>query len=86
MFEDKVSLKGNLLVTDKGLKGKGTMNWSEASIRSDEFAYTSGTFKADSSDVAIKNKDAAKVAFDSYNVKSRVDMDKYLGEFLANWT
>ncbi len=84
MFEDKVSLKGNLLVTDKGLKGKGTMNWSEASIRSDEFAYTSGTFKADSSDVAIKNKDAAKVAFDSYNVKSRVDMDKYLGEFLAN--
>jgi hypothetical protein len=84
MFEDKVSLKGNLLVTDKGLKGAGTMNWSEASIRSDEFFYTSGTFKADSSDVSIKNKDAAKVAFDSYNVKSRVDMDKYLGEFLAN--
>lgn len=84
MFEDKVNLKGNLLVTDKGLKGSGTMNWSEASIRSKEFFYTSGTFKSDSADVAIKNKDAAKVAFDSYNVRARVDMDKYLGEFLAN--
>lgn len=84
MYEDKVSLKGHLIMTDKGLRGRGVMNWDEASIRANDFVYTSSTFKSDSSDVAIKNREAAKVAFDSYNVKSRVDMDKYLGEFLAN--
>ncbi len=84
MFEDKVTLKGSLLVTDLGLRGKGTINWPDAAMRADAFAFTSGTFKSDSADVQIKNKDAARVSFNSYNVKARVDMDQYLGEFLAN--
>ena len=84
MFEDKVALRGNLLLTSKGLKGNGTMNMAQASIRADEFAYTSSTFQSDSSDVVIKNEEVAKVAFNSYNVKSRVDMDDMIGEFLAN--
>lgn len=84
MFEDKVTLRGNLLVSSKGLKGTGTMNMAQASIRADEFNYTSSTFQSDSSDVIIKNEEVAKVAFNSYNVKSRVDMDDMIGEFLAN--
>lgn len=84
MFEDKVQLKGSLVMGDSGLKGKGTINWPDASLRSETFAFTSGTFKSDSADVQIKNKDAARVSFNSYNVKARVDMDQYLGEFLAN--
>jgi len=84
MFEDKVTLRGNLLLTSKGLKGNGTMNMAQASIRANEFSYTSSTFQSDSSDVVIKNEEVAKVAFNSYNVKSRVDMDDMIGEFLAN--
>ncbi len=84
MFEDKVTLKGGLLLSSKGLKGEGTMNMAQASIRADEFTYTSSTFQSDSSDVVIKNEEVAKVAFNSYNVKSRVDMDDMIGEFLAN--
>lgn len=84
MFEDKVNLKGGLLITSEGLKGNGTMNMAQASIRADEFTYTSSTFQSDSSDVVIKNEEVAKVAFNSYNVKSRVDMDDMIGEFLAN--
>lgn len=84
MFASKAELKGNLLVTDKGLRGSGTVTLPEATIRSKAFTFTGGTFKSDSSDVVIKNKDAARVSFNSYNVKSRVDLDKMLGEFLAN--
>ncbi|MGB1204216.1 MAG: hypothetical protein ACPG5B_01150 [Chitinophagales bacterium] len=84
MFEDRVKFKGTILVSGKGSRGSGTMTFDQASIRSKDFVYTSSTFKADSSDVVIKNKDAAKVAFNSYNVKSRVDLDQMLGEFLAN--
>ena len=84
MFEDKVQLKGSLVLGDSGLKGRGTINWPDASLRSEAFVFTSGTFKSDSADVQIKNKEAARVSFNSYNVKARVDMDQYLGEFLAN--
>ena len=84
MFADKSNLKGHLLLTDKGLKGTGTMNLPEASIRAREFVYAGGSFKSDSADVVIKNQDAARVSFNSRNVKARVDMDKSLGEFLAN--
>lgn len=84
MFAGKATLKGNLLVTDKGLRGAGTVTLPEATIRASAFNFTGGSFKSDSSDVVIKNKDAARVSFNSYNVKSRVDLDKMLGEFLAN--
>ncbi|QQS28633.1 MAG: hypothetical protein IPM47_17560 [Sphingobacteriales bacterium] len=84
MFEDKVTLKGSLALAESGLTGKGTINWPDAAMRADALAFTSGTFQSDSADVQIKNKDAARVSFNSYNVKARVDMDQYLGEFLAN--
>lgn len=84
MFDEKTNFKGKLIINDQGSFGAGTMNWEDASIRAEDFAFKSATFKSDSADVVIKNKDAARVAFNSYNVKARVDMDQMLGEFLAN--
>lgn len=84
MYDDEISFKGSLVMAATGLKGVGTMNFEEAALRSDVFTYNSGYFRADSADVVIKNKDVAKVAFNSYNVKTRVDMDNKQGEFLAN--
>ncbi len=84
MFEDKLTMKGKLIMRDTGLAGMGTMSWDEASVRSNVFEYSSGAFGADSADVVIKNKEVAKVAFNSYNVNAKVDVDNRLGEFKAN--
>lgn len=84
MFEDKTRFRGNLVLTKKGLLGGGKMNWKDASISADHFTFTSSAFKSDSSNVIIKNENAARVAFNSENVKSKVDMDQMLGEFFAN--
>ncbi|MGB0839304.1 MAG: hypothetical protein ACPGXL_04135 [Chitinophagales bacterium] len=84
MFEDRMTLKGSLFLSDKGVRGKGTMNFEQASIRSGDFAYKAAQIKADSSDVVIKNDDFAKVAFNSYNVRSNVDLDQMIGNFEAN--
>ena len=58
IFENGVTFRGHLAVTANGMKGSGTMNWAEASIRSRHFRYTSSTFMSDSSDLVIKNEDA----------------------------
>lgn len=84
IFDDKFTLRGSFILTDRGARGQGSINWQEAAIRSNDFAFESGSFSADSSDVVIKNEAAKKAAFNSYNVKSRVNADEMLAEFKAN--
>ena len=84
LYDEKIGFKGELLISENGLKANGILNFREAALRSNEFVCLANSFKADTSDVVIKNKDIAKVAFNSYNVRSKVDMEKYTGEFTAN--
>lgn len=82
--KEQSSFRGNLLIQSTGLRGSGEMNWKDATIGAKDFAFTNSTFQADSSSVTIKNEDAARVAFNSFNVQSDVDMEQMIGNFKAN--
>lgn len=83
-FDSTATLKGRVLVSTKGLEGKGLMDWDEATLRSDHFVYGPDQIFADTSELNIKSIDETKVAFNLPNVKSVVDFSKQEANFKSN--
>lgn len=84
MFGNIADLSGSLLVSNTGLKGKGFLEWEEATLRSDDFSFGHSSVHADSSTLRIKSIDQTKVAFTMPNVRSDVDFEKKNGHFISN--
>lgn len=82
--EWKATLKGNFVLSPKGLAGDGTMEWEEAILKSNQFRFQSNTFVADTSSLEMKSLDPKSVAFRAPNVKSNVDFSKRIGYFKSN--
>lgn len=84
MYGKSTQLKGNLLLTNKGLFGDGTLDWNEANLISNQFYFKTEDLGADTSLLRIKTPDGAETAFLSENVKSKVDFAKREGNFSNN--
>ncbi|MDX2002794.1 MAG: hypothetical protein SFW35_10205 [Chitinophagales bacterium] len=84
MYEDGTSLKGNLLLTNKGLKGEGSFEFKEAVLTSKDFNFQSESLDADTMGMQIKSIDENRVTFNTPNVKGKVDFAKRIGEFKSN--
>ena len=78
------TLKGTLILTPDGLKGRGTFDWSKGTFNSKLFSFGPYSANADTTLVKIKALEGENFAFDTRNVKSDVDFDKQLGKFKAN--
>lgn len=84
MYGKSTQLKGNLLLTNTGLFGNGTMDWNEANLISQGFYFKTRHLGADTAELRIKTPDGTDVAFVSPNVKAKVDFDKREGDFSNN--
>lgn len=84
MYEEGSSLKGNLLLTAKGLKGNGAFEFKEASLASNDFNFQSESLNADTMSMQIKSIDNKSATFKTPNVSGNVDFAKRIGEFKAN--
>ena len=81
IYENEATLKGNLLLSSKGLWGNGFLDWAEASLRSKEFKFDADIAYSDTSDLTIKTLDTTAVAFATPNVSSIVNFAEKTGEF-----
>lgn len=84
MYGKSTQLKGDLLLTQKGLFGSGTLDWSEANLISKGFYFKTRNLGADTAELKIKTPDGSGTAFLSPNVKAKVDFDKREGNFSNN--
>lgn len=84
MYENKVSMIGNLIITPKGMGGAGTTSFDDAEISSKNFAFANHTFSSNVATFKIKSVDPNKFAFNATNVKAFVDMEKRYADFKAN--
>jgi len=85
---DKVTMKGTVFVTPKGMSGNGLMSFSTATVNSKNFKYKRNDIDADTSGFSLKNtyreegEDA--LAFETSNVKSHISFKDRKGEFISN--
>lgn len=84
MFESQSTLKGTAIVTSKGLRGDGVMNWGEVKLSSNQFKYLANNAKADTSAVSIGQVTPDLVALKLDNVNSDLDFKERIGHFKAN--
>ncbi|MCC6724431.1 MAG: hypothetical protein IT258_07970, partial [Saprospiraceae bacterium] len=82
--EGRHTLKGTLILTPGGLKGKGLFDWDKASMTSKLISFGAYSAKSDTTDLKIKALDADAIALSTNNLNADVDFDKQMGVFKAN--
>jgi hypothetical protein len=84
MYENQTKLSGNLLLTGKGLRGSGLLDWREANITSRDFQFRSDDLAADTAGLDIKSASGDKVTFKTPNVNAKIDFKNRVGDFKTN--
>lgn len=82
--EKKHFLKGTLILTPGGLKGRGEFSWEKASMNSGLFSFGAFSVHADTTDLRIKSFNSENLALRTSNVKGTVDFETQTGKFSAN--
>ena len=84
MFGKETDMTGTLVLTPKGLKGSGTIDWVDATLKSGDISFGKNKMAADTSDFVIKSIDPKKFALTTKNVNANIDFDKQIGNFKSN--
>ena len=84
MFGKETDMTGTLVLTPKGLKGSGTVDWADATLKSGDINFGKNKMQSDTSDFVIKSIDPNKFALSTKNVNSNIDFDKQVGDFKSN--
>ncbi len=84
MYDDTLtSFRGKLLLTGKGLRGNGTLDWDQATLTSKDISLRTMALSADTSSLNIKTT-GDRVSFKTPNVNAKVDFETRIGDFVAN--
>lgn len=89
-FKDgNYTLRNTIILTPGGVKGKGTFDWDKGTLTSDLFSFGTRSVASDSMDMSIRaldksNADGDQLAFDTKNIKGKIDFDEQIGRFKAN--
>ncbi len=85
MFKAKNhTLKGTIILTPKGVRGRGLFDWDKGSMTSKLFSFGANSTYADTMDMQIKAVGANALAFDTRNVSGVADFDEQVGKFKSN--
>lgn len=84
MYDDGfTTFKGGLLLTNKGLRGNGTLDWNEATLESKDFSFRTMDLAADTASLNIKTT-GDRVTFKTPDVNAKVDFKTRIGDFKSN--
>ena len=84
MFNDKSDLYGDLVLTDKGLSGSGSVNFESSGMDSREFRFGQHTITADTLDFRLYTKGGDSLALSAQNYQAKLDFEKRIVEFHTN--
>lgn len=84
MYENQTSFNGTLLLTAKGLRGNGFLDWAEANLTSKDFHFQTENLSADTASMNIKSIAGDKVTFKTPNVNAKIDFKNRIGDFKSN--
>ena len=78
------TLKGTIILTPKGVKGRGLFDWPKGAMTSKLFSFGANATEADTMNMQIKVVGATALAFDTRNISGKADFDEQVGRFKAN--
>lgn len=85
MFRDgEHTFKGLLIMTPKGLKAAGQLNWDKGIADAKSFSFGAFSAKSDTMDLKIRAVGTEDLAFDTRNIKGDLNFEEQKGHFLAN--
>ena len=84
MYGGQGFLYGLTELTPKGMTGAGLVDFTNATLASDLFDFTTMQIHADTSDFRLTEGDTASIAFRTDNVNATVKLDERVGEFVSN--
>jgi hypothetical protein len=85
MYNDQASLRsGYMELTEEGMGGNGTIEFSGAYLSSYDFDYNKDVINADTSNFSLSSVSDAGMAFKTDNVSAHVDFISRVGEFKSN--
>ncbi|QQR87081.1 MAG: hypothetical protein IPJ76_02315 [Flavobacteriales bacterium] len=84
MYGGQGFLYGLTELTPKGMTGAGLVDFTNATLASDLFDFTTMQIHADTSDFRLTEGDTASIAFRTDNVNATVKLDERIGEFVSN--
>ncbi len=82
--KEEHTLKGVAILTPGGLKGDGIFDWSKGNVTSRLMAFGAFSTSADTMDLKIRSINKDELAFDTKNIKGKIDFDEQFGRFKAN--
>ena len=83
-FGEDVWLEGQTTLTNAGLKGAGEFSFSESSLSSHDFTFEERQILSDSSAFEVSGRSGGIAAFQTHDVRCRVDFDERIGDFMPN--
>ena len=89
-FKDgNYTLRSTIILTPGGVKGTGTFDWDKGTLASNLFSFGYHSIAADTMNMSIRaldktNSDTEQLAFDTKNIKGKIDFDEQMGRFKAN--
>jgi len=81
LYNDQAAFNGDLLLSSKGLYGRGSLNWEGGALSSNFLKFESEVASSEISDLSIQALDTSSIAFSTKNVNARVDFENALGKF-----
>ncbi len=78
------TLKGTLILTPRGVRGRGVFDWDKGIMTSKLFTFGAYSTSADTMDMQIKALGTSEFAFDTRNIRGVADFDEQVGRFKAN--
>ena len=89
--EQAHTLRTTIILTPSGVKGKGTFDWDKGTLKADLFSFGWHSVQSDSMDMSIRSLSKAdgstgndNLAFDTKNIKGKIDFEEQKGKFKAN--
>lgn len=85
MYNDQASLRSGFMeLTESGMGGSGTVEFSGAYLKSDDFDYNKDVINADTSNFSLASVNEVGLAFKTDNVSANVDFIERIGRFISN--
>jgi hypothetical protein len=86
MYDKQAYLYGKTELSPKGMTGAGLVDFTNATLSSDLFAFKTMQVHSDTSNFRLTEGDTASIAFRTDNVNATVKLDERIGEFVSNGT
>jgi hypothetical protein len=83
MYDQSTDMHGLLVLTSKGMFGKGFLDFNEAKISSSQMVFKSTKMTADTASMEIKSL-GNKITFKTPNVRASMDFVTKIGDFKSN--